>query len=299
MKYVVITPVRDEEQYMPCTLESMANQTVRPAQWIIVDDHSTDDTPEIVRRFSQEYRWIKLVEFDRQAVRQRGGRIVQLFYEGLKHIEDLDHDLVVKLDADLSFPKDYFERLIERFAHNPRLGIAGGECLEWNGDIWQLQVTPKEHVRGATKVYRKTCFDDIGGLVAVGGWDHIDELRAQMKGWHTRGFEDLTVRHHRPMGAAEGRLRAHVRQGQNSYFLGYPFPIIVARSVYRAVVDRPHVLGGVAMLWGFLQSWLGRRRQLDDPELRSYLRRQKWHQLVHWRPRVFESADVTERSSGP
>jgi glycosyltransferase involved in cell wall biosynthesis len=283
MDYVVVTPVRNEEEFIHLTLESMVNQTVLPAQWVIVNDGSTDNTAQIVEPYARKCPWIKLVDLENQGTRERGGRVVRVFREGFSHV-DFDHyDVIVKLDGDLSFGPGFFETLLQRFAENPNLGMAGGVCYVPHRDDWRLEKAPSDHVRGPTKVYRMECFEEIGGLVPVDGWDNIDEWRAQMKGWETRGFEDLKVLHHRPTGAAEGTLKGRVKQGENSYFLGYSFPLIVARSIYRAIIDPPRILCGLAILWGYTKSWITRKPQFGDEKLQAYLHKRKWAQLLFWR----------------
>lgn len=283
MRYVVVSPVRNEEQFIRLTLESMVAQANRPAQWVIVNDNSTDSTADIIRSYANKHLWIKLVDADNEGERKRGSRVIQLFNVGFTQIDPEDYDLVVKLDGDVSFAPDFFERLIEKFVQDDRLGIAGGECFEWNGKTWKLVKTPEDHVRGATKVYRRTCFDAIGGLPSVNGWDTIDEMKAQMKGWKTRGYEDILFRHHRLMGSAEGRIRGWVTHGEFSYFLRYPFPVILTRTIYRAIVERPLFLVGFALLWGYLKSLVTRQTQINDPELRHYLRKRHWRRLLFWR----------------
>lgn len=283
MKYVVVSPVRNEEQFIRLTLESMIAQVNGPAQWVIVNDGSTDGTAKIVNDYATRYSWIKLVNLENKGTRERGGRVVRVFYAGFSRLDIDEYDFIVKLDGDLSFAPDYFERILQRFAENPNLGIAGGVCYFPYRGGWRLEKAPSDHVRGATKVYQRTCFEEIGGLVPVNGWDNIDEWRAQMMGWETRGYEDLKVLHYRPTGAAEGRLRGRIKQGENSYFLGYTFPLIVARSAYRAIIDPPPILGGLAILWGYTKSWITRRPQLGDEELQRYLHKHKWKRLAFWR----------------
>jgi biofilm PGA synthesis N-glycosyltransferase PgaC len=273
VRYVIVTPVRNEARYIRFTLDSVVSQTIKPLEWIIVDDGSEDNTAEIAQEYAKSYPWIKVMAADLQGQRQRGGRVVRVFCAGFDAIA-ADYDFIVKLDGDLSFDDDYFEDLMRRF-EDPKLGIAGGEIHFLEGDSWRVEKTPLDHVRGATKVYRESCFQDIGGLAPVNGWDAVDELRAQMKGWKTRTFRDLCVRHHRPTGAVEGRLKGRVRQGETSYFLGYTWSQILARSTYRGLMDRPFILGGTAMLWGYVRSWLTRKPQFGDQELRAYLRQKK------------------------
>jgi poly-beta-1,6-N-acetyl-D-glucosamine synthase len=284
VKYVIITPAHNEEKFIRFTLDSVVAQTVRPAQWLIVDDGSTDGTAGILREYAAVHAWIKPVSLPVEGKREFGARIARVFYEGYQRI-DTDYDFIVELDSDLSFGPTYFEDLLKEFEQDPRLGIAGGGFYIPVGTQWQLEKVPLDHVRGASKVYRKACFDEIGGLPLVNGWDSIDEWRAQMKGWKTHSFNDLVVHHLRPTGASVGKWAAGVKAGEYAYFLGYPWLVILARSLYRALAERPLFVLGAGLFWGYLKSWLARTPQLDDPELIAYMRRKQMRRILYfWRP---------------
>jgi glycosyltransferase involved in cell wall biosynthesis len=283
MKYIIITPVQNEEKYIRLTLESVTNQTVLPLQWVIVNDGSTDRTGEIVSQYANRFPWIKLVNRVAQGSRERGGHIIDIFYEGFRTITEQDYQYIAKLDGDLSFAPDYFEKLFDRFLQDPRLGIAGGECYFQDGKSWRIEKTRSDHVRGATKVYRRECFEEIGGIPPVIGWDGIDEWRAQMKGWRTQGFEDLPVLHHRPVGYAEGKLKGYTLGGRIASYLGYPLAFVIARAVYRSIVGRPPLIGGAAFLASYLRSQLKSEPRFDDPELLEYIRRVQMNRLLPWK----------------
>jgi biofilm PGA synthesis N-glycosyltransferase PgaC len=283
MKYVIVTPVRNEEGFVAHTLESVVSQTSRPAKWVIVDDGSVDGTARIVQEYVDKYPWIELVRLEDRGFRMPGEGVVRAFYAGLGTVDSSSYDFIVKLDGDLALESDYFARLFRRFDENPELGIAGGGCYVPRGNHWVLERSPRDHVRGLTKVYRRECFEDIGGLEAVGGWDAIDDLRAQMKGWETRSFAELKVRQYRPTGTAESKLVRMAKSGEFSYYRGYPPLVMLLRGIYRALTDRPFIFGGFAMLWGYLRSWLMRQPQIDDPELISYYRQKMLRRLAIWR----------------
>ena len=283
MKYVIITPAHNEEAYIRSTLDSVVAQTVKPEQWIIVDDGSTDGTAKIIQEYVERYAWIKQVTLPMEDSRELGARIVRVFYEGFRLI-DAHYDFIVELDSDLSFASDYFENLLRKFVEDPRLGIAGGGFYIRVGDQWQLEKVPVDHVRGASKVYRKACFDEIGGLPSVNGWDSIDEWRAQMKGWKTRSYNELIVHHLRPTGTSFGKWGGGIKTGQYAFFLGYPWLVILARSLYHALSGRPPLVMGTALFWGYLQSWLAREPKYDDTELIAYMRRKQIRRIVFfWR----------------
>jgi poly-beta-1,6-N-acetyl-D-glucosamine synthase len=283
MKYVIITPAHNEEAYIRFTLDSVVAQTVKPEQWVIVDDGSTDDTARIIQEYAERYTWIKQATLPTERSRELGARVAKVFYEGLKRI-DVPYDFIVELDSDLSFGSDYFENLLQKFAEDPRLGIAGGGFYIKVGDQWRLEKVAADHVRGATKFYRKSCFDEIGGLPLVDGWDSIDEWRAQMKGWKTRSFNELIVHHLRPTGTSLGKWGGGIRAGQYAYFVGYPWIVILARSFYRALSDRPLFVMGIGLFWGYLQSWFSRKPQYSDTELIAYVHRKQFQRMVFfWR----------------
>jgi len=185
----------------------------------------------------------------------------------------------VKLDADLSFAPDYFERLLRKFEEDPSLGVGGGMLYQARPHGLVLERAPLWHVRGATKVYRQECFSQIGGVEECLGWDTIDELRAEMNGWGTRSFEDVTAVHHRPTSSVGGLVRGTARLGRGSYYLGSDPVFMVARSV-RRMLHPPYVIGGLAMFAGYCDAWLRGSSRYEDEELMSYLRGQQRRRLT-------------------
>ncbi len=273
--YVVISPVRNEATFIGQTVDSMIAQTVRPSEWIIVDDGSTDGTADIVWTKGSGHPWIRLISRSDRGFRQPGGGVVEAFNEGYAALAVTDFQFVVKLDGDLSFDPDYFERLLARFTAQPKLGIAGGNCYIQDGDTWKPEVIDPSHVRGATKMYRRACFEAIGGLVARLNWDGIDEWQARARGWQAQGFLDIPLYHHRPTGAANKTLKTRFQHGRAAYYMGYHPLYMLFRSV-RRMADRPLVLGGVSLLGGYVSDWLQGREQINDPQMISFLRQ---HQL--------------------
>lgn len=269
-KYVVITPVRNEAAYIEKTLTSMVAQTVKPAQWIIVNDGSTDRTGQIVSDYAAQYPWIRLINREDRGFRQRGPGVVDAFYEGFGQITHTYYDVVVKLDGDLSFEPNYFEELLNQFAANPRLGIASGQTYVFNGREWVTGKALHPCTQGPTKLYRRECFEAIGGIPRSLGWDGIDDWKARMLGWRTVTFEYLKVLHHRNEGAATGTLKSRVEQGQGAYFMGYHPLYMFARGIWR-MIHRPYVIGGCAVIWGYVASWLAGREQVE-PELVRFVR---------------------------
>ena len=232
----------------------MIGQTIQPDVWVIVNDGSRDATESIVQSYTKNYSWIRLIKRQVIGARQRGKGVVEAFYAGYETLTD-QYNFIVKLDGDVSFGPDYFESLFKRFSSDPQLGIAGGGLYEKpDGKDWGLYTT-KDHVRGCTKVYRRECFDAIGGLVASMGWDGIDEWKALAKGWKVESFLELKIYHYRFTGAATGFLKSCIEQGNGAYRMGYHPLFMIARGI-RRMTDRPFLIGGVAMIGAYFMAWL-------------------------------------------
>jgi glycosyltransferase involved in cell wall biosynthesis len=277
--YVVVTPVKDEAQFIEKTLESMLAQTTRPEAWVIVNDGSKDNTEKIVESYVVEYPWIKLVNREDRGFRKRGQGVVEAFYTGYEALEVQEYGFIIKLDGDVSFEPTYFESLLQEFAANPKLGIAGGGVYESpDGERWVLR-TVKSHVRGATKMYRRSCFEDIGGLVPTIGWDGIDEWKALTLGWEVRSFSEFEMFHYRYTGMATGSLRSRVEEGHAAYYMGYYPPYMIARGIHH-LSSRPYITGGIAMIAAFFADWIRGRGRLPDPSVIHYIRRVQLERLA-------------------
>jgi poly-beta-1,6-N-acetyl-D-glucosamine synthase len=278
MKYTVITPVRNEEAYLPLIAESMLAQTVRPTEWIIVNDGSNDRTGEIASEYAAKHSWIRRIDRKDRGYRKPGAGIIEAFYEGFNALECQDWDFMAKMDGDLSFEPTYFERLFERFASKPRLGIAGGMLYHMNDGKRELERAPLFHVRGGAKVFRRACWDAIGGLWVGYGSDTIDEVEANMRGWETQSLPDLLIHHHRFTGAAYGRWGSMVKDGKADYASGYHPLFMVAKCIYR-LRQRPYVVASTGLMYGFLASYAQRLPRVDA-KVRSYIRGQQLAKLT-------------------
>lgn len=271
--YVIVTPVRDEARYIAATLESVKAQTHRPLCWVIVDDGSSDLTPDILREHTQGVPWITVLSTG-SAQRKLGSAEVLAFQQGMAALNPaLDHEFIVKLDGDLRLPPDYFERLLQRMAAHPDWGIASGVyCESKPGQTgWTPVPMPAYHAAGASKVIRRACYEQIGGFVARKGWDTVDEIRAGLHGWRTGHFDDIRFQHLKPEGMAMGTLRTHVFHGEIYYQTGGGILFLLAKVAHRMVAGHPLVLGGLAMLWGYLVPLLLHRpRLVNQEEARFY-----------------------------
>ena len=271
--YIVISPVKDEVQHVEATLRSMAAQTLRPAQWIIVDDGSQDATPQILAAWAREHSWIRVLRMERDTPRGPGSAVIRAFQAGFDQVRGREFDLIVKLDCDMEFSPDYFERLLAKFQQDDRLGIASGIYLELQDGKWKPVWMPSYHACGASKVIRAKCWEDIGGFVAARGWDTVDEIRAQCRGWRTSHFPELQMRHHRREGEGIGQLRTNAMHGEVYYVTGGGFLFFLLKALHRMFTGRPFLWGGLALFWGYAKPWLSVRPRLVTREEARHYRR--------------------------
>ena len=273
----VITPVFNDAEMLAVTGASMAAQTRAPDRWVIVDDGSTDGTGEVADRLGAELSFVTVVHRpprDRADGLAESSEVVA-FDEGLAVLGGAV-DVLGKRDGDIEFPPDYYATLLAALAADPALGIVGGQCYERHDGRLVLDPVPEEHVRGATKLWTRPCWDAIGGIQARLGWDTADEVRARRAGFTTRSIADLGLVHLRPMGARGGMLRGMARVGVCAHATGCSPSFAVARSVKYGWIKRPRVLAGLAFGWGFTRALVTRRpRLLDADDVRWVQRRQR------------------------
>jgi biofilm PGA synthesis N-glycosyltransferase PgaC len=279
VKYAIITPARDEEAFIEKTIASVASQSILPLYWVIVDDGSRDRTGEIIDAYAAKYPWIIARHRPNRGFRQAGGGVIATFNDGYAQLPDSNWDFLVKLDADLSFSDDYFERCFAEFAADPRLGIGGGGIYHEEKGRLVLEPNPQFHVRGATKIYKKACWEALGGLVQAPGWDTIDELKANMLGWSTRTFADLRLSHYRFTGSADGAWRDCIKNGRANYITGY-HPLFMLLKCARRVPKKPYVTGSAGLLWGFVSGYLRRIPRVQDANLIRYTRVQQMRKMM-------------------
>jgi biofilm PGA synthesis N-glycosyltransferase PgaC len=277
-RYVVVTPVRDEEAYLPLTIESMVRQTIRPEQWIIVNDGSKDSTGRIIDRAAEQHPWIRAVHRKDRGFRKWGAGIIEAFYDGFNQLACSDWDFMCKLDGDLSFEADYFESAFKRFQANSRIGIGGGILYHYEDEEIVFEKHPVFHVRGGVKIYRRACWEAIDGLWVGPGSDTVDEVKANMLGWTTTSFTELHLHHHRFTGASWGRWGGLVKDGKIDYVSGYHPLFLAVKSIVR-LFRSPYLLGSFALVYGYVSAHLQRTPRVDDPKLIRYLRQQQLARL--------------------
>jgi len=278
-KYVIVSPVRNEEEFIEKTILSVINQTITPREYIIVNDGSTDSTREIAEKYEQEIPWISIIDRPPKE-HSPGGGVVDAFYEGFNTIKTHDWEFVIKLDGDLEFNESYFESLIDLFAKNPRLGMASGTTYMFKRGKLVMDIIPEDHVRGPAKMYKRACWDDIGGLPSVLGWDTLDELKAQVLGWETRSYKDIVLIHFKPIGYKQKKIvKRELKAGERQHYLGYLPAFAIFRSFYR-MFQKPYIIAGVLNFFGFIFASLGNGPQIEDKEIISYLRSKQKQRLL-------------------
>jgi poly-beta-1,6-N-acetyl-D-glucosamine synthase len=269
--YAVVTPVRDEADHFGRTAESLVAQTHRPLQWVVVDDGSTDGTREIAERYALRHHWIEVISAASEHERARGAPIVRAFQRGFDTLGQRP-DVVVKLDGDLFLPPHYFEWVAATFARDPRAGIVGGVALIPEDGRWVPERGNILNVNGVAKAYRVACLDDIGGLRPSMGWDGIDEYGARARGWNVRVLTELTLLHYRPRGSKQKPLKARWEEGRGNAYMGYLPSWLLVRAAYRSFVEKPPIVGGLALLAGYTWARIRRLPQIDDEAAREELR---------------------------
>ncbi len=279
-RLLVISPVRNEADYLERVAEAMIAQSRRPDLWLLVDDHSSDGTYELAERFSLEFPFIQPLRAPEHPPlldprdRLASAAAPRTFNFGLESIEWRDFTHISKLDGDMELPPEYFERILAEFEADPHLGMAGGLRRELVRDRWRLEKVPVEHhVNGALKCYSRECFEAIGGVQERLAWDTIDETIARMRGFRTRTFEDLVAIHHRPWASADGTLRGRARYGAAAYIVHFPAYWVALRSL-KVATARPEGISGLAFLYGYARAAFQRVPRVEDREFRSAVRRE-------------------------
>lgn len=279
LSYALVSAVRDEENNLSRLAACIAEQTVKPLEWIIVDTGSTDGTQQLASELAESLGFVRVMSIDgvkrsdkRGVIAAEVGLRIAMdargFVAGIKALERTP-DVVIKVDADLSFETDFFERILEAFAGDPQLGITSGLCTELEDGEWRAQHGTRSHVWGASRAYRWACFQDVSPLEDREGWDEIDAVKAKLHGWRVGALLDLPFRHHRAWGRRAGSARTRWEaQGDTAHYMGYRFSYLLARAVWRARKDP----AALAMISGYARAATSRQPQCPDPDVRGHLR---------------------------
>ncbi|MFT4524158.1 MAG: biofilm PGA synthesis N-glycosyltransferase PgaC [Bacteroidia bacterium] len=269
MKYTVVSPVKNEAKYIKHTLDSVAAQTEKPNEWIIVDDGSTDNTLAILQEYSAKHDWIKVLESKTQLEARSGGsKVVRAFNKGFRAITDHSYDFIVKLDGDLALPENYFETVIKTFTQNPKVGICGGYILNKTDSGLVKEIEIDYHVRGAFKSVRKTCFDEIGGFKEIWNWDGIDMMEAMMRGWETKVF-DLSVVHFRPTSTAYNPYKFHFKDGRFAFKLRTNILLLILRTIGR-LKKKPFLISSLLYFIGYFFAMIRLEERIIEKDVGAF-----------------------------
>jgi biofilm PGA synthesis N-glycosyltransferase PgaC len=283
-RVLIISAVRNEAPHIERVARSVQGQSRPPDAWLVVDDGSADGTPGLLRELAAGIPFMRALATPERFTEDDGDRLrvaadARAFNWGLGTVAWHEFTHIGKLDGDVELPEHYFRTLLAEFDHDPALGIGGGVLVERVGDEWKTMRTARHHVRGALKLYRRECFEAIGGVREVLGWDGMDQTYARMAGWTTRSFDHVVARHHRSCGSADGILRGRVRGGENHYALGFSFPWVVLKACRYARL-RPIGISGAAFLYGYVSSAWRAAPRVEDPEYRRFVRRDERRRLL-------------------
>jgi glycosyltransferase involved in cell wall biosynthesis len=294
---LVISPCRDESQYMRQTLDTMVSQTRKPDLWLIVDDGSTDETPEILKAYAAQHDWIQIITRENRGKRAVGPGVIDAFYAGYNAVDADKYAFVCKLDLDLRLPERYFEILLQRMQDNPNIGTCSGKAYIETPHGLENERHGDETSLGMTKLYRHSCFKKIGGFVREVMWDGIDCHTCRMHGWIACSWDEPGLRfvHLRPMGSSQvGIHTGRMRHGYGQYYMGTSFLFMLASAVYR-LNEKPYITGSAAILWGWLRAALTAKPRYQNKEFRQFLRKYQMRALLHGKQKAVE---MTHKEKG-
>jgi glycosyltransferase involved in cell wall biosynthesis len=284
LKYVLVTPARNERQLIEGTLRSVIAQTHLPSKWVIVSDGSTDGTDEIVARYADGHAWIELLRMPEHRDRNFAAKAI-CFNTGFDHLKSSNFDLIANLDADVTFDPDYFEFLVGRFAEMPRLGVAGTpfiyDASRPENHSYAHRFADLEHVSGTCQMFRRQCLEEVGGYIPIkgGGIDWIAVTTARMKGWQTRTFLEKTCVHHRKMGTASRTpVMARFQHGKEDYYVGKHPLWHLLRGIYQ-MKSKPFILGGLFLILGYFWAMARRMPRPVPRELIAFHRAEEMARL--------------------
>lgn len=266
--HLIVIPFYNEELYIERCLKSIANQTMRPTKLILVDDNSSDGSTSIAKSYADEFDWIEYYRHTSEKRKEQGVKVIKAFNFGLEQVDYSDFGFVSKLDADLEFPMDYFEKVLETFV-NSEIGFAGGRIKELKNGFWETIPQASYHIRGALKTYRVSCFKEIGGFMPVLGWDGLDEMKAFYYKW-TSSIVDSEVKHFRVAASDYNPVRLSYKIGKASFRNGANLRMTILRTIYR-INSKPYVIVAFAFFWGYIKAFLNGEKRIVDKNLAKFI----------------------------
>lgn len=269
MNYIIITPAYNEGKYIQETIATVLAQTLKPALWVIVDDGSTDQTAEIVKRYAAEYSWINYVYRAKRAGQSYYASNVYAIQEGINNLQNINYDFLAILDADIALPPDYYNKIQEAFLSDLRLGVVSGNCADKIGGKLIKHLYDRRSCAKAIMVFKRECYEQIGGFIPLkyGGEDTCSCFMARMAGWKTWAFYELLVIHNKPLGTGPSKniLKIRFRQGVGEYYLGSHSLFVLLKSLRRCIKESPFGIGGIMRLAGFVYAhFLREKRQISE-----------------------------------
>ncbi len=270
MKYIIISPAKNEARFIAKTILSVVNQTLKPIRYIIVDDGSDDDTSQIVRKFQEVHQYISLLEIKSHGIERSGGaKVVDVFNIGFKSVGETEYDFIVKLDSDLELPNCYFEKIANEFQKDSKLGMCGGIIMNKIGDEFIKEQSSDFHIRGAFKSIRYPCFKEIGGFKSIWNWDSVDEMEAMRMGWRTKVI-DLPVKHFRPTSQAYNFKKHCIRSGRDAYQMRNDLFLLLKRAISRGMI-KPFVFGFFFYIYGYFLGLINKDKRIVNKELSQFI----------------------------
>ena len=282
-RYVLVTPAFNAQDTIGHTLKAVVRQSLHPVKWIIIDDGSTDGTANLVQQYCRDYQWIECIRSDKES-KDSGhcfGSKVRAMNKGILSAKTFEYEFLGILDSDVSFPSYYFETLIKRIETDPRLGIVGGDIVQFHDGKYKKRIKSEDSVAGAVQFFSRSCFNSTSGFLEIefGGEDAVIETEARMKGFGVKTMFDLEVIHFGIVGSSSGSgMKARFDWGKMNYLVGYHIAFQVARGLYR-LKERPALIGSAIELFGFLSALIKFKSPKAPPEVVKFLRHEQLKKL--------------------
>ncbi|KKF99276.1 glycosyltransferase family 2 protein [Methanosarcina mazei] len=290
--YILITPCKNEEESLPKLAESVVNQTIKPKLWVIVDDGSTDKTPDILQNLTSKHSWIKNIRLNEKP-RDLGIHVAQVYRTGFDYAtsycinEGLEYNYTCSVDADIILENNYFESLIYESEKNPNLGI----CSGYIGNIIDGKVIWSDFVAdlpsGGARLWKKKCFEATGGYLLTCSPDSVSNVKAKIRGWETRQFKHINAVSTRPYASAEGQWKGYKKAGTNNYFIGYTPTHVILKGIKLLHSKNKSFRNGVglAYIYGYFSEYFKRAPRIDDSEIIEYYGKKRLGEILWSRVR--------------